>query len=198
MRNRIIRYLKELPSAFSTNELAYYALGNRMEMHLRDKLAYKIFYDRKKNMTVHREWNKIDISVHRNDKVTALLELKYDFAAGVARRKNPEAGGVTKRLYLDYDKCKSYHCPWHGILFLSCPRSPIPLKYKNQVRALRSINKYAEAIKLPRQWRIKLKEVVEGIFTPKRFAIKVGTLDIGQCFETNIDLIWFLISTKAK
>ena len=95
MRNRIIRYLKELPSGFSTNELAYYALGNRMEIHLRDKLAYKIFYGRKKNMTIHREWNKVDISVHRNDKVVALLELKYDYAAKIIRKKDQYTSEIT-------------------------------------------------------------------------------------------------------
>ena len=194
MRNRTVRYIKELPRWFSTNELAYYALGNRMEIHLRDKLAYKIFYDRKKNMTVFREWNNVDISVHRNDKIAALLELKYDYAAKIVRKKDHNVGGAINSLYSDYKKCKRYKSPWHGIIFLSCPRTAVPLKYRGQVRAFSMINRYAELIPSPRQWRVKLKKIVEEQFKPKRFAIKVGTLDIGQCFETNIDLIWFLIS----
>ena len=84
MRNRIIRFLNELPSAFSTNELAFYALTNKCELHLRDKLAYRLQLHYPK-FQVLREWKNIDISIHKNGQVKSLVEIKYTHVAYILR-----------------------------------------------------------------------------------------------------------------
>ena len=196
MRNRIIRFLNELPSAFSTNELAFYALTNKFELHLRDKLAYRLQLQYPK-LQVLREWNNIDISIHKGETIRSLIEIKYSHVAYILRQRIPEKIRIMNYLLKDYTKCCEIDKNWHGILFLSCPKKKIKMKYKKQVKGFATLNKYSEHYKTPRQWRVNIKKIiVDNFFSEKQFMVKSNTLNIGSWFDTPVDLVWFLISRK--
>jgi hypothetical protein len=196
MRNRIIRFLNELPTAFSTNELAFYALTNKFELHLRDKLAFRLQSQYPK-LQVLREWNNIDISIHKDETIRSLIEIKYSHVAYILRQRLPENIRIMKYLFQDYNKCCEISNNWHGILFLSCPKKKISVKYKKQVKRYSTLNKYSEHYRTERQWRVNIKKIiVDYFFDEKQFRVKSNTLNIGSWFETPVDLIWFLISAK--
>jgi len=196
MRNRIIRLLRELPSDFSTNELAFYALTNRFELHLRDKLAFKLQMQLKRALVL-REWNSTDISIQRVGKEHVIIELKYGLAATLYRKKEIQKTGLLLGLKRDLQKSQQFSKDCHGIVFLSCPTNQIPKKYKSSVKNFATINRHCKALDSPRKWRIKLRESIEYHFPQKTFSIKAGTLDVGKWFDTQVDLIWFLISRKT-
>ena len=196
MRNRIIRFLKELPSDFSTNELAFYALTNRFELHLRDKLAFKLQMQLKRAQ-VFREWKYTDISIHRNGREPVIIELKYGLAAMLLRRREIQKAGLLLGLKRDLQKSQRISKDCHGIVLFSCPTNQIPEKYKSSVKNFATINKYCEVLASPRKWRIELIKRIEYHFPQKTFSIKAGTLYVGKWFETHVNLIWVLISRKT-
>ncbi len=196
MRNRIIRLLRDLPNDFSTGELAFYALTNRFELHLRDKLAYRLQMQLKQ-VQVLREWKHTDISIHRQGRQPVIIELKYGLAAMLLRKQDVKKAAVPLGLEKDFQKSKRISKYFHGIAFFSCPANPIPEKYKSSVKYFATSNKYCEVFNTQRKWRIELKNKIEYHFPQKTFSIKVGTLDAGNWFETNVDLIWILISFKT-
>lgn len=193
MRNRVIRFLDEFPKNFSTDELAFYSLTNKFELHLRDKLAYLLQYQLKK-FQVLREWKNIDISIHRNGIPQTLIEIKYSPVAYLLRRNEKQKSPVLKGLKRDFDKCKSFNARWYGIILLSIPQQRIDERYKIQVRNLSCLNKYVDHYKSKRQWRVNLKSTITEVFPENKFRIKGNLLGIGSWFDTQVDLAWFLIS----
>ena len=196
MRNRIIRLLRELPSDFSTNELAFYALTNRFELHLRDRLAFKLQMQLKRAQVL-REWKFTDISIHRDGREPVIIELKYGLAAMLYRKQEIQKAGLLLGLKRDLQKAQRISKDCHGIVFFSCPTNQIPEKYKSSVKNFATTNRYCKVLDSPRKWRIKLRKSIEYHFPQKTFSIKADTLDVGKWFETHVDLIWFLISWKT-
>ena len=197
MKNRLIRYLKELPTDFATNELAFYGLTNSFELLLRDKLAYRLQQQYEK-FVILREWNKIDISVHRNDNIKALIEIKYTHAFLMLRKHDKSSLRSLVGLKSDYKKGLKHSKNWHGIVFVSCPTSSIPEKYRKHVRGFKPKNKYCNAFKNGRQWKLGLKDIVQSHFPASKFNTRVGLHNIGSMFDVQMNLIWFLISAKQK
>lgn len=195
MRNRIIRFLRELPTDFSTNELAFYSLTNRFELHLRDKLAFRLQMQLK-NAQVFPEWKFTDISIHRDGRKPVIIELKYGLAAKLLRKREIKKAGLLMGLKRDLQKSKQLSKDCHGILFFSCPTNPIPEKYKSSVKNFATINRYCEKLDSPRKWRIELKKRIEYHFPQRSYSIKADTLYVGKWFETHVNLIWFLISRE--
>lgn len=195
IRNRIIRYLKDLPTGFSTGELAFYSLSNSFELHLRDKLAYKLNFQLQKDRIL-REWQNIDISVHRKNGTKIGIELKYGLVSQIIRRRDIKKSGILRSLFCDYQKSIRKIDSWHGVIFLSCPKNKIPEKYRNRVSKFSSVNKYVNYFDTERKSRMFIKQAVDEHFKPNKFKTKVSTLNIGTCFGVNIDMIWVLISKE--
>lgn len=194
MRNRIISNIKGISSAFIANELAFYSLTNSFELQLRDKLAYRLQQQYPK-LEIMRELNKVDISIHKNKAVKALIEIKYSCAPMIVRRKDKKESRILKSLRGQYERSRGVCKDWHGLIFLSCAKSAIPHKYSFQVKHLEAINKYANEYSIP-GWRRAIKKTIVEHFSASHFLIKSGSVDAGCYFGTNVNLLWFLISKK--
>lgn len=202
MRNRLISHIKEIGSVFSTNELAFYCLTNSFELPLRDKLAYKL-QQKYSKFVVCREWNHIDISIHERGKknkfpAKSLIEIKYSFACLIMRRRDKKESYVLKSLKDQYEKDNKVCKDWHGLIFLSCPRSKVPDKYSFQVRRRSTINKHVNDYSSLSKWRAGVKEAIVIHFPTNKFIIKGGFIQAGYCFDTKVDFLWFLITKKSK
>lgn len=196
MRKRLIRLIKEIASAFSTNELAFYCLTNSFELPLRDKLAYRLQLQYPK-FVVLREWNNVDISIHEKNKVKSLIEIKYSFASMIARRRDKKGVRILKSLKNQYIKSKRTCKDWHGLIFLSCPQSEVPEKYSFQVKKIRAINKYVGEYSSLGSWRRGINEAITLHFPENEFVIISNSVHAGCFFDTNVNFLWFLITRKS-
>lgn len=195
MRNLIIRNLNELPKNFSTGELAYYTMTNGFELHIRNNLAYNLQY-RLIKYDVLREWNSVDLSIHRDGKCYCLIELKNSKSCNLLKKRNPSNSNLLKSLYSQYKSFHKSKIPWYGVIFVSHPRNEIPAKYRNKVRNYLSVNKYVREKLSTRKVRLSIKDIIHLHFSEDKFKIASKTMDIGTFFETRVDLFWFLISKK--
>lgn len=195
MKGRIIRNLNELPKHFFTGELAYYTMTNGFERHICNNIAFHLQYQLKK-YDVLREWKKVDISIHRDDKCHCLIELKNAKSSSLLKKRNPSDSHLLKSLYCQYEAFGKSKIPWYGVIFISHPRNEIPEKYRSKVRNYQSVNKYVREGISARKLRITIKEMISLYFNESKFKIAAKTMDIGTFFETGINLNWFLVSKK--
>jgi len=119
MRNVLIGTLKDFHRAFAADELAYLLLTSRSELHLRDKLAFKLYSKFPKKL-IAREWKHIDLAVIEKNQPKALIEIKLAHTAGILRKK--DGSFITlEKLMEDIENAKDFalkETEIYGVLFL--------------------------------------------------------------------------------
>ncbi len=81
--------LREVGKSFLQEELAFYALTSKIELPLRDKLAYCLFKEYNKDYDVKRECNRRDIVVFNkpSTKLSLIIECKATHYHSLLREK---------------------------------------------------------------------------------------------------------------
>lgn len=86
------KILENMGSCFNQDELAYLALTSKIEHPFRDRFAYCL-YKRYPQLTVSREWNRVDLAILNDSGPEILIELKamYSFDMFSTVKKCPNA-----------------------------------------------------------------------------------------------------------
>ena len=79
-RGVLLESLREI--RFDKNELAYLALGSKPELHLRDRLAYRLY---RRGFITAREWHRTDLAILRNNMAEAVLQSKAAYTWDMLR-----------------------------------------------------------------------------------------------------------------
>ena len=76
-------HMTKLSDSFRMNELAYLALTSKIELPIRDKMAYRIFLEQFPNYISAREWKRSDLVLLNNFEPACIVEFKamYTFNA---------------------------------------------------------------------------------------------------------------------
>lgn len=84
MKRTIINSIQQVSEAFHQDELAFLALTSKIEAPIRDKWAYLLYKKLASDeLTVAREWKRVDLAILQGGKPKALIELTamYSFDA---------------------------------------------------------------------------------------------------------------------
>jgi len=153
----LIKIINELPNKFEENEIAYLALTSKIEIPLRDKIAFRLHEKLNKDYLICREWgvknnkdrDRIDLAIIRrkDETIRCLIEFK---AHSVPRKEKL----YEKYLLEDFKKmCKVVNndsslpqaakdkVEMYYIFFNNCIESKIPDKFSHAVKYLKDINK---------------------------------------------------------
>lgn len=195
MRNVLIGITKDIHSAFNTGELAYLLLTSKSELHLRDKLAFKLYSKYPKRL-IAREWNRIDLAVIAKNQPKALIEIKLAHTAGVVRKKDDSFKTLDK-LMRDIENAKEFALKAteiYGLLFLIHGKDEIPdsddiniMKYRKIINP--QLKKYGSEKKLFNEAKRRIKMHLDNC----NLKIKFGKMDLGKAYGIGVDLTYVLI-----
>lgn len=75
---RVAETMEGLDQQFSQDELAYLALTSKIELPIRDRLAYSLYrrFGNDDGVLVAREWNRVDLAIIADQRPRLLLEAK--------------------------------------------------------------------------------------------------------------------------
>ena len=80
--------LSEVGSSFEANELAYLALTSKVELPIRDRLAWHLQFALGDEYVVSREWRRADIAVLRQNAPLVQVEAKAMYAFDLLSAKS--------------------------------------------------------------------------------------------------------------
>ncbi|WP_295890655.1 hypothetical protein [uncultured Vibrio sp.] len=136
MKQIIEKALAELAAEFSPNELAYLGLTGKVELQIRDKLAYVLHRDYLNEGfdSVAREWKLVDLALMLNETPQVLLEAKAMYVGDFLTSSWQK---FVHSMHKDLDKCQklSPSTPFLTLLVASEVTSPVPsspqIKYRS-------------------------------------------------------------------
>ncbi len=92
--------MKSLGDEFSANELAYLALTSKVELPVRDRLAYSLHrqFGNIDRAIIAREWQRVDLAILVEQKPKLLLEVKAMYDFDILKRNGKMLDSVRKDL----------------------------------------------------------------------------------------------------
>lgn len=184
---------------FGPNELAYLALTSKIEIPIRDRLAFhmhKNFSER--GYLVSREWKRCDLAIIRNEKAVALLELKamYTFDA-IGKHKYLDS--VKNMIDSDFIKAHKYAentTSVFALLLATHLHEKVENGLKNIVKYESQINK-SLSNNTEKEIYDTCCENVKRIFD--NYSAVSGCIKTSKCFGTEVSILfWVLYSDKGR
>lgn len=128
--------LAELDTEFNSNELAYLGLTGKVELQIRDKLAYVLHRDYLNQGfdSVVREWKLVDLALMTNEVPQLLLEAKAIYVGDFLTSSWKK---FVHSMHKDFYKCQqlSPSTPFLTLLIATEMTSPVPnspqIKYRS-------------------------------------------------------------------
>jgi hypothetical protein len=205
----IIDALNAIGSDFLQNELAYLALTSKVEMPVRDKLAYKLHSNPSCKEIVAREWKRVDIALLEdkskdlkgntkayswidNTNPKALIELKAMYTGDFNLEKGTNQ-------YIDALKVDSSSMEIIGneianynILLATHIEDEVESPYPPQIKYPSIANRTAGN---------NIEEVINDISGEleehfEKESITPGVIDAGEAFGLKVKLMFWVIETK--
>lgn len=148
MKELSIESIKELLEfnvgiLFQREEISYLGLTSKIEIQLRDKLAFALHNEFKDKFIVTREWKKCDIAILDKNTLEPilLLELKNCYSCDLLKKSTLKE----YELEIKKDLNKSYNLSsektqFYSVLFITKPRTIIPAEYLKIVKYSKAIN----------------------------------------------------------
>lgn len=173
LSNKIVHCVRNLPSSFKKQELAFLALTGKPELHLRDSLAFNL-QSNLSGYLVCREWQRHDIVIFREGSgdVRAVIEVKvYYTFDGVAPNKRK---GMEEALRVDVRKMRQLWPKTEKIalLFLIHPQSSVPEMPGGSIAYAKEINQvYRKSIYGGPEQVLKTAKKNVGKFWQKEHAV---------------------------
>jgi len=191
--------LVNLGAAFAPDELAYLALTGKIEHAVRDRLAYDFYRSlqlTKPELTVAREWRRVDLAILENQAPCMLLELKamysYNMFSPKAATHYPEAIASDfmkmKQLQAKFDTAPAKH---FALAILTHPHGLPTTFQKNVVKYSRGILKFS-----PTTFRA-LRSATLTNFS-EHLNCKVRTLSVGTAFDVKVSIYYCLLQSPQS
>ncbi|MFJ9634483.1 hypothetical protein ACIRU8_43005 [Streptomyces sp. NPDC101175] len=191
----IAEQLEAAASSFATGELAYLALTSKVELPLRDRLAWSL-HTALPEFVVAREWHRSDLAVLDLDARIphALIEAKAMYSFDVARADGPGLAAYTSKIAADLNKARDLarDAPTgvFGLAFVTHPQGAPPhlpnvIKYISGIRG---------ALRLGTETEVR-QAAAANLSSALRDLGPVlgGRLDAGEAFGVNIAIDYWIV-----
>ncbi len=198
IENILIQSLEQVVDEFGKDELAFLALTTKIELPLRDRLAYVLYKKLKtEGLIVSREWRRVDLAIlGETAPQEVLIELKamYTFDA------------VNERGY--YKKCIDYLFEdiknaselvgksedIYGILLVTHPMQIIPFKFERIIKYMPGINGALKRLGNQKQVAdVSVDRIDKLLVEGEHTIIKKGTLLGGSAFSIETNVLYWII-----
>ena len=198
IENILIQSLEQVVDEFGKDELAFLALTTKIELPLRDRLAYVLYKKLKtEGLIVSREWRRVDLAIlGETAPQEVLIELKamYTFDA------------VNERGY--YKKCIDYLFEdiknaselvgksedIYGILLVTHPMQIIPFKFERIIKYMPGINGALKRLGNQKQGAdVSVDRIDKLLVEGEHTIIKKGTLLGGSAFSIETNVLYWII-----
>ena len=184
--------MQRLDSLFRSDELAYLSLTSKIELPIRDRLAFQLHerFRTEANLTVAREWRRFDLAILERKEPVLLVELKamYSFDVFTSRAATQYPGAIESdaRKMAEFTRSNSVRgAGCYTLLLATHPHSAPPsqldgiVKYSGDIRRYHPIDGDA------------LLEAVSTQFR-KHPASAAGELAGGSAFGIAASVYWWL------
>ena len=140
MKDILFNALSKIEHQFNKDELTYLQITSKIEHSIRDKLAYYL-HCHENELTISREWHRVDLAILKDDTPIALIELKSMYTGNFLSKTDKDK--FAKYLKDDVDKnIKKYpDIPVYIILLATNILTEIPLPYKSYIKYPSIINR---------------------------------------------------------
>jgi len=195
LRRAIDEELGAVAGDFGDDELAYFALTTKVELHVRDKLAWRLHKRlRGGDLAVAREWKRADLAVLERGAPRALLEAKalYGFNAifDLPRFARYISADVAKARALGGESSEVF------VLVSSTHVStPVPRPLRGVVKYDKEINRALAAFQEPGELRATANHRVEGYLRTLGFTTRHG-LGSGSALGLDVELDAWLVGPQ--
>jgi len=187
---------------FQSNELAYLALTGKIELPIRDKLAFNLH----KNLSgegyiVSREWirkrKRCDLAITKDGTAIALLELKAMYTFNGTQKY---LYSVNKMIESDLRKCEELADPYtkiYAILLATHPHKKLGDGLSRTIKYIDPLNKA-----LGRQTEDKIcndcRHAVSDVFSKYKDKFELGRIEAGECFGTKVSILFWVFGPFSK
>jgi hypothetical protein len=178
-----------------TNELAYLSLTSKNEGIIRDAFCTE-FYQKK--MIFGREYKRIDAVSFSNAEVTDIFEFTSMFTADIVN-ENHFATYFVPKIINDFNKNNKYkeNKPNEYIILVAThPKYKIAKTYAHYVKYLGIINKSLQNHPNPDQMIWLSYRNIRNHFPLKEYYVKFCKINAGREFNTEVDLLFWILSKK--
>jgi hypothetical protein len=190
--------LEEAASTFEDGELAYTALTSKVELPLRDRLAWRL-HKQLPHLTIAREWKRTDLAIlDKESTPLALLEAKalYTFDIATAERANVRkyTARVKNDLLKSLTLLAGQPAATYALVLATHPLDPPPI--------LDGVIKYRSAIHAALN-RSPADEILKGAQTVMNQSLEpLGpilhrVLDAGTAFDTRVVISYWIVGPVA-
>lgn len=188
--------IPRLHESFEENELAYLALTSKVEIPLRDRLAFRLHKDLYPHaFLVAREWKRTDLVILQNGEPLVLLQLKamYTFD-GTAVRKTPT---IYPELVSDLVKIRKKagkQSKLYLILFATHPLAVMDEGLEGIAKYRRDVNKAFRIYRTAERILETCRKTLTEFFLRKTLPVSMsGVIHAGQCFGVKVDIPFWII-----
>ena len=142
------RVLSGLATSYSSNQLAYLALTQKVEHTVRDMLAFQLhrLLSKRKGILVCREWRRTDLAILQDHQPRLLLEAKAIYTFDIT--KNGAEHPYPQQLAEDIEKAENLGNEQTEILALllaTHPHDAPAAKYRSAIKYFGGVKKYCNA-----------------------------------------------------
>jgi hypothetical protein len=182
---------------FQPNELAYLALTGKVELPIRDKLAFNLYGNiHNQGCIVSREWKRCDLAIIKDKRPVALIELKamYTFNG-----QQNYLNAVKKMICSDLMKAKELaDAPTdiYAILLATHPHEKIATELRGIVKYIGDVNKALDEAE--NKIRVNCDNAVSNAFSRFKDKVKLGEIEAGECFGTKVSILYWLFGSFKK
>lgn len=186
-RQELIDIIKNISKSFSENELAYLALTSKIEIPLRDKIAYVLHKKYNKHSLVCREWKNKDGSMNSHRRIDlAIIDRKSKKATCLIEFKANSSGVFEKMFEDEFEKDKnkmnemSNSAEKYYVFFCNDHDNEISKDFSHSIKYLEKINK-SKNRNMIGKWREKLNKKDE-----------VFPIDAGSYYNIKVEIVAFI------
>ncbi len=191
MKQIIEKVLSELAGEFSPNELAYLGLTGKVELQVRDKLAYVLHRDylNKGFDAVAREWKLVDLALMLEEEPQVLIEAK---AMYVGDFLTSSWNKFVTSMHKDLAKCQklSPNTPFLTLLVATEITTPVPnspqIKYQSVCN--KPFNDGRTAEQLVEQYKTCVGSLFPNVES------KYGRWEAGEAYGISVRVHYWLLA----
>ena len=209
MYEELKKAITQIPSQFKTNELAYLALTSKIELPIRDKLAYILFnqlHDKgnlSEKYLVARELKRIDLAILKDTKPVVLIEAKaaYTFNFVCPKKEDFPCQDMKSDVKKRFDDIQQYwwndskNIEIYNLLIVVNPKKKISqelvgiIKYDGGVNKALSYLGNADAV---------AEDANKKLENRIKFNFSIPIIDAGEAYGIPVEISLFLIGPHTS
>lgn len=194
MQELIASSLANLGREFQENELAYLALTTKIELPIRDRLAFILHRQLNEKFNISREWKRTDLAILDGQNPRALIELKAMYVFDAALDQS-EICGYAAAMAQDEIKAKKLatgDTEVYTVLLATHSDSHFPLEMSGIIKYITGINKAFKKYNTAEKIKDIACEAVDKKLSTRN-VIAVGEIYGGQAFNSNVSVLYWVI-----